>query len=423
VIADVLVIGSGPAGLAIAAELCATGLKVAGLSLNHPRVLWKNTYGIWCDDLEAIGLADLLGIRWKDCSVYTDKKEYSLGREYGLFENARFQGYLLEKCFNAGMKWMTGSASRINQDVNSICITTQDGQEIHSRVVVDASGHSPALIKRPAFERVAYQTAFGIVGKFSKPPLRPGQMILMDYRTSCFSAKEQGDPATFLYSMDFGDGDYFVEETSLANHPPVDFQVLEARLKKRLHSMGSQVVEVQNVERVFFPMNLPLPYLNQPVVGFGGAASMVHPASGYLVGAVLKAAPGLARVISQSLDTGNLSSGEIARLAWEYLWPPGRIRKRNLYLFGLENIMLLDGLQTSHFFEAFFDLPYFQWSGYLSDRLSYFQLLQTMSGLFVKAPREVRLSLVASILSQGRLLKQAILGEKIIGKGSEFYDA
>ena len=40
--------------------------------------------------------------------------------------------------------------------------------------------------------------------------------------------------------------------------------------------------------------NLPLPDRNQPVLAFGGAASMVHPASGYMVGSLLRRGPDLA---------------------------------------------------------------------------------------------------------------------------------
>ncbi len=410
-IADVLVIGSGPAGLAIAAELCTQGIQVTGLSLGHPRVPWKNTYGIWCDDLEALGLGDTLGFRWKDCSVYAQGQEINLGCDYGLFDNGRLQNSLLEKCDRAGMSWLTGSASRVDQEQLAPCIHTQDGQEIRSRVVIDASGHTPALIKRPVFERTAYQAAYGIIGRFSNPPVRPGQMVLMDYRSEGFTQEQQADPPTFLYSMDFGDGVYFVEETSLANHPAIDFKVLETRLKQRLNHMGIQVVEIQHVEHCLFPMNLPLPYFHQPVVGFGGAASMVHPASGYLVGAVLKRAPGLASVIAQAIASGNLPSSDIAQLAWATLWPAERIRKRNLYLFGLENIMLLDGRKINRFFKAFFDLPYSQWTGYLSDHLSTSQLLQTMSRLFLNAPWDVRRSLIGSIGSQRKLVKQAIFGK------------
>ena len=42
-IADVLVIGSGPAALAIAAELVARGLRLEALALDDPAAPWPNT--------------------------------------------------------------------------------------------------------------------------------------------------------------------------------------------------------------------------------------------------------------------------------------------------------------------------------------------------------------------------------------------
>ena len=48
-------------------------------------------------------------------------------------------------------------------------------------------------------------------------------------------------------------------------------------------------------------MNPALPDLNQRVLGFGGAASMVHPSSGYLVGGLLRRAPDLAGAIAAGL--------------------------------------------------------------------------------------------------------------------------
>ena len=62
--ADVLVIGAGPAGLAIAAELCDRGLQVTGLAPQAPSTLWVNTYGIWTDELEALGHSELLAHSW-----------------------------------------------------------------------------------------------------------------------------------------------------------------------------------------------------------------------------------------------------------------------------------------------------------------------------------------------------------------------
>ena len=55
---DVVVIGSGPAGLQMANALEQRGLKVEGLSPVPSDQPWPNTYGLWADELEALGLED-----------------------------------------------------------------------------------------------------------------------------------------------------------------------------------------------------------------------------------------------------------------------------------------------------------------------------------------------------------------------------
>ncbi len=63
---DAAVIGAGPAGLAAAAALSQSGLRVLGLAPGQQMdgtpwtAPWPNTYGIWADDLERLGLGHFL---------------------------------------------------------------------------------------------------------------------------------------------------------------------------------------------------------------------------------------------------------------------------------------------------------------------------------------------------------------------------
>jgi lycopene beta-cyclase len=229
-------------------------------------------------------------------------------------------------------------------------------------------------------------------------------MVLMDFRADHLSPAERRQPPTFLYAMDLGKGVYFVEETSLAYSPAISFEVLEKRLYQRLAHRGIDITEIRDVERCLFPMNLPLPDLQQSVMGFGGAASMVHPASGYLVGATLRRAPEVARAIAQTLNSPHASPAQTAQAAWQALWPPERLRKHYLYLFGLENLMQFDEQQTHNFFATFFNLPQSQWAGFLADSLTMPELIRAMLGLFAQAPHDVRWGLMQSIGSQGHWL-------------------
>ena len=143
-------------------------------------------------------------------------------------------------------------------------------------------------------------------------------------------------------------------------------------------------------------MNPPLPDRRQRVVGFGGAASMVHPASGYMVGSLLRRAPGLAAAIAAACaEPASAAPGPaLSRAAWEALWPGPMRRKHALYRFGLEKLMRFDEDQLRHFFATFFRLPPEQWQGFLTNTLPVPQLVRAMAGLFVQAPGDVRWGLM-----------------------------
>lgn len=396
-ISDVLIIGAGPAGVALAAALSRLGLRVHGLSPAPPDAPWPNTYGIWRDELEAPGLnPSWLGRQWSDSVAYgRSDTPIPLRRTYGLFDNTRLQADLLSQC--QGMAWHVGLAARISHTAAFSQVETQDGRMLRARLVIDASGHRPAFVWRPAKANVAMQVAYGIIGRFSRPPVQPQQMVLMDFRNNHLRQREQQEPATFLYAMDFDDGVYFVEETSLACYPAVPYAALERRLYQRLAYHGIQLQEVHHIEHCLFPMNLPLPSLRQPVFGYGGAASMVHPVSGYQVGAALRRAPEVAQAIAQALNSTNSTPMTTAQAAWRNLWPHARQQRRLLYLFGLQNILRFDQRRTQEFFTAFFALPWGLWTGYLSNRLETPQVLQTMWRLFLLAPNSVRAQLLGSV--------------------------
>lgn len=393
---DVLVVGSGPAGLALAAHLGETGLRVVGLSPD-PDAPWPNTYGVWLDEIEPLGYAPYLAHVWSDTVADFGRGRVALNRRYGRFDNAALQKQLLSRCQQAGVTWLTGTAARTEHSAVGSSLHTTDGHVHFAHLIVDSSGHTSKLITRPP-GTPAFQTAFGVVGRFSSPPVAPGQMLLMDFRDDFLSPAERRDP-TFLYAMDLGGGLYLAEETSLAHRPGLDMVTLQDRLHRRLAFSSVHVTETHELEHVRFPMNLTLPDLTQRVVGFGGAAGMVHPASGYLVASVLRRAPELAQAVSQALGRSDASPALAAATAWEALWPRERIRARQLYLFGLEALLTLDSARTQSFFSAFFKLPPHAWHGYLSGTLGAAGIVGTMTATFQRAPKGVRASLIRTAVS------------------------
>lgn len=301
---DVLVVGAGPAGLAAAAALAEQGLGVTVLSAAagpDEHAPWPNTYGVWLDEVEGLGYAPLLAHRWHDTVAHFGRGEVALGRTYGRFDNGRLQRHLLERCVRGGVRWRRGRAAGATHTANASLVHLQDGAAVPARLVLDASGHAPALVARRGRERPAFQTAYGVLGTFSAPPVAPGKMLLMDFRDDFLPPGERGRDPTFLYAMDMTGGRFFVEETSLARRPGLPMAVLKDRLQRRLAHLGVAVQETLELEHCAFPMGLPLPDRQQRVVGLGGAASMVHPASGYMIAATLRAAPALARTLALSL--------------------------------------------------------------------------------------------------------------------------
>lgn len=406
---DVLIIGAGPAGVALAAALADAGLRVGGLAPQPPDTPWPNTYGIWRDEIDGLGLAHLLGPRWTNCVVYAGGQRHDLGREYGLFDNARLQAHLLERCARGNVTWRQGAAASIAHTATASTVTTA-AAPVSARVVVDASGYRAALVQRPAQAAVAQQVAYGLVGEFSAPPVDANQLVLMDYRTGHLRDDELALPPTFLYAMDLGQGRYFVEETSLASCPAVSFDFLRDRLHRRLAHRGIAVTAVEHEEHCLFPMNLPLPSRDQPVLAYGGAASMVHPASGYQVGAALRRAGPLAQALAQALRDPAAPPAQIARAGWEALWPQAAVRRHLLYSFGLQTLLRCDAPLLNAFFDAFFRLPRARWAGYLSNQLATPAVLATMWEMFRRAPADVRGLLMGSVRGQERLLWRVMTG-------------
>lgn len=406
---DVLVVGSGPAGLSLATALAQRGLQVEGLSTIAPQTPWPNTYGIWADELDTLGMSEFLEHRWHNTLAYMGNGPILLNRDYGLFDRKKLQGHWLAQSDRYGIKWHIGDANSVTHGSKWSEVKTSDGKILNARLVVDASGHNPALIRRvPQEKPIAFQAAYGVVGRFSAPPIEEGQMVLMDYRDDHLSETEKRLPPTFSYEMDMGEGVFFVEETSLAHTPAIRFDTLKQRLERRLAYRGVKLVEALHVEECLFPMNMPLPDRSQAVVGFGGAASMVHPATGYMQGALLRRGPDLARAIAQALQAESASPTEAARAGWEALWPEDRLRKHYLYSFGLENLMAFKTEGIQQFFTAFFGLEQHQWAGFLADTSTLPEIVQAMLVMFGRASNPVRWGLMSSVFSHGGLLRRSL---------------
>jgi lycopene epsilon-cyclase len=100
-----------------------------------------------------------------------------------------------------------------------------------------------------------------------------------------------------------------------------------------------------------------------------------------------------------ALGNPQTSPAALAAAGWQSLWPRDLRRKHALYQFGLEKLMRFPEARLRAFFATFFALPPHEWYGFLTNTLTVPQLLAAMVRLYVMAPWDVRLGLMAM---QGR---------------------
>lgn len=402
---DVLVVGGGPAGLAVAAELAVRGLRVR-LVAPHPPRPFPPTYGAWLDELPAWALACLAEV-WTDVRVYTGGEPTPLLRPYALLGNARLLGALLARA-GEGLTWTVGTVRGAEQVGEGWEVHGTGGKTWRAGIVVDAGGHMGSLTRPRHPGGAALQTAFGLVAHFDRPPAPPGGMVWMDYRSPHLSAAEVREAPTFLYAMHLGGSRYLVEETSLIARPGLPRALLERRLHARLAALGTPPREVEAEEWVAFPMNVAAPCPG-PLLAFGSAAGLVHPVSGFQVAGALRDAPILAGAVTGALGQGEPAAA--ARAGWAALWPPERRASREVALLGVEALLGMPGEQLPAFFGAFFRLPAPEWHAFLAHRTDAGTLARTMLRVFAQAPNAVRLPLARAALEHagpsGRALRAA----------------
>eukprot|EP00887_Chlorella_sp_A99_P002802 scaffold6.g2802.t1 len=424
-VADVAVVGCGPAGLALAAELGSQGLSVALVSRESKFV---NNYGVWLDEFKALGLEHTLDATWGDAVCYfKEGREVRVGRAYGRVCRRRLRQHLLERCLAAGVRFLAAEVTGVEPAGEGRPVpalrTAGDGPAVAARLVVLASGAAAGRLLRyeggaPA---VAAQTAYGIEAEVEgyDAVYDPQAMLFMDFRRHHTGlhggaarrlVPEQhplggdglwgtdSEVPSFLYAMPLGGSRVFLEETCLVARPALPFAMLKRRLERRCEALGIKVKEVHEEEWSYIPVGGPLPLPDQPVVAFGAAANLVHPATGYSITRSLREAPGMAAAIQRALAEQSDPAGA-ARYVWEALWSQEKRRQASFHVFGMELLCQLDVTATADFFTTFFALPALYWRGFLASQLSSAQLLVFAMLTFVLAPWGIKARLVAHLLT------------------------
>lgn len=420
---DVVVIGGGPAGLSLASGLGKRGVRVlcADINLDKP---WPNNYGTWVDELEPLGLADCTSHQWTSTAAYVsaDGSKSNLGRPYARVDRAALKKRFLDRCEESGnVTVIKAVASEVDVATSreetyvSLDVDREDGGNslVSARVVVDCTGHSLKFVKFNEGKTPGFQAAYGIecIVKEKGTAFDAEEMLLMDFRDDHMQGSREdrlvsNTKPTFIYVMplDNGKGKHmFFEETSLVASPAMDFEELKDRLYRRLAYYNIEVEKVMDEEFCLIPMGGEMPVLRQRVVAFGGAAALVHPATGYMIARALELADKAASVISAELQNDG-SADAMAHRIWDRLWNVGRIRQRDFFNFGGEYLRKIDLQTTRDFFGAFFKLPKEEWAGFLSFRLiKPLERLTFGLGVFARTTNRVRTSIVLDAIVNGRI--------------------
>lgn len=410
---DVLVVGGGPAGRALAVECATRGLSTTVVDPAPDRP-WAATYASWSDALPAELPTHVVASRCAGRAVAVGR--HDLGWEYAVLDSAALHTHLAAAFADAGGEVLTGRVVAAGPDGAVLA----DGTSLRARVVVDAGGaaqplngtaaprgaerrpplvavgagaRTPAPLERPtrgagrAPRRdgaSAAQTAYGLVvdAAVAAPFVSAGEALFMDWRP------DHGEPGppTFLYAVPLGDGQVLLEETSLAARPGLPLPVLQRRLHARLAHHGIVAPVEVRVEKVAFPLDRPL-HRGRYAVGFGAAAPMVHPASGFSVAAALTRAPGLAEALARHLPADPEAA---RRAAHRVVWPAQARAVRLFRRVGLEALLAMPPQQVPEFFEAFFDLPPAARWAYLTGDADLAGAVGTMSTLFRRSSGAIR---------------------------------
>ncbi|MCW0215639.1 MAG: lycopene cyclase family protein [Pseudonocardia sp.] len=374
--ADVLVVGGGPAGRALAGACARLGLRT-GLVDRAPDRPWRSTFAAWADELPATVPASAIASRSRGRAIA--RTERPLGWEYTVLDVDGLRAHL-----DAGLAGVTLHRGRVlgtHRGPDGATTRLADGRTLEAAVVLEASGHRPR-------DRSAEQTAHGTVvdAHAAAPLVAPGEALFMDWRPH---HGEDGWP-TFLYAVPLGDGTVLLEETSLARRPGLPLPVLRRRLAARLDHHGIAVPADAREERVRFPVDGP-----RSATGFGAAAPLVHPATGFSVATALTLAPAVAAALARSLPGPPERARRAAR---DVVWSPSARAVHLLRRRGLEALLRMPPATVPAFFEVFLGLPPRHRWAYLTARDDLGAMLAAMSALFARSDWSQRARLVAPAL-------------------------
>ncbi|MFW0785644.1 lycopene cyclase family protein [Gordonia sp. CPCC 206044] len=360
---DVVVVGAGPSGRALAHRLLHRGVDVCVVDANPSR-RWTATYAAWTDDLPDWLPAGSVATQVSSVQIRTPGA-IEVSRGYTVLDTAGLQrGLTID-----GARTIVEHAA----DVGADRVITASGVELRASTVIDARGIHGGAIR---------QTAWGVVVSRTQaaPVLDSADAILMDWSPT---EQDDDDRPSFLYAVPVGDDRVLLEETSLAGAPPMPISRLRRRLRARLADRAVTPLADETVS--FSLVGAPAPWRSRPLL-FGARGGLMHPATGYSVAASLTAADRIAECVAAGHDPIFALWARPARTVY-------RLRR-----VGLSALLSLDAEQTRRFFEVFARLPVDRQRAYLSGRDDLTGTLRAMTSLFAGVDQRTRWHLAQAVL-------------------------
>ncbi|HEY9311837.1 lycopene cyclase family protein [Williamsia sp.] len=335
---DLVVVGAGPAGRALAHRAETSGLQVALIDPAPDRG-WTATYGSWADELPGWVDSKSFAAQSPQAVVYTPRRRV-VDRSYVTFDTGGLQRSLP----------VTDDAvigSRVMQLFDDH-VVVEGNRRVKAHTIVDARGLRAT--DAPA------QSAYGVVvdADLADRYLEAVETVLMDWRGAA-----RGTPPSFLYAISLGGNRVLLEETCLAGIPALPIGELRNRLHTRLSGHGITAADIDDTddEKVWFALRRQsgVPWKDRPL-RFGSGGGMMHPATGYSLAASLREADTVVNALVNQQDPRRALWNRRTRAVY-------RLRDR-----GLTSLLGLDPIDVVRFFDGFFDLPVADQRAYLSSR-------------------------------------------------------
>ncbi|GMN46869.1 hypothetical protein TIFTF001_016041 [Ficus carica] len=366
---DVIIIGTGPAGLCLAEQV---------------------------DEFESLKLENCLERTWPIASLYIDEKKTKyLKRHYGQVSTKKLKSELMQRCLSNGVLFHKAKVWKIEHQMLESSILCDDGKELKSSLVVDASRFRSTFLENDKPRNHGYQIGYEILAEVNGHPFDINEMVLMDLRDSHLENEpylraSNSIIPTFLYAMPFDSNLIFLEETTLVSRPALSYAEVKRRLDLRLCHLGIRAKKIIQEEKSLIPMGGPLPRIPQNVMAISGSSGLVHPSTGYMLARTMGLSTELADTIAKGLGSTKTVSGKTLRhKVWNSLWPIERRCAREYYCYGMETMLKLDLSEIRRFFDAFFDTSPYYWEGFLSSRLNLGDLALFSLSIFGRGSRKM----------------------------------